>query len=390
MYDEETVEYIKSHYQHNSDRQIAAALGIPWWTVRDIRHRFNLFKDSTPKPVDEREVRRTQYLENEVRRLRQELSREREAAAALDRVEEAIFKTAPRIRPRQHLPKARQPSTKAAEVACFVISDIHFGQTFPPDEMGNINQYNIEVARKRLEEVTAKAIKIATERIKPRSAVVFVLGDLVSGMIHEELEATDEISVPEQAIAAADAIQLSLRQIAEAIGHTRAVCLSGNHGRLRRKKWARRRQYENWDFVACQFVAAFLSQHKNIEIVLPRSPWIVEEILGYRILATHGDHIRSSTSWGGLPFYGLSRDAFRRKVLYEEHDIRFDAVLMGHFHTFALIPLSGGLKVILAPSLVGPDPYSETLAAGSQPAALLFGVAESVGITSIWELKPTS
>lgn len=384
--------YIDAHWLEQTDTEIARALGLKTYQVRDRRHALGYIKSPKmragimlkQKLDHEREQR---LLHQEIQHLKRRLAEEQQAAGQLDRIENAIRSSLPRYT----FSDPRPPRTKrrrVAEVACYVISDTHFGQRFSKAELGGLNEYSLEVAAQRLEVVTEKAARIAQEKIGAEKLYVFILGDLVSGSIHDELEATNEISVPEQALFAADRIQQALRYLHQYVPELEVVALSGNHGRVRKAKWAARRQYESWDYVTCRIVEAVLSQLKNIRFHIPRSPFVIVDVAGLKVLASHGDHIRSSTSWAGIPFYGLSRDTFRRRVLLSEHDQHFDVALLGHFHTSAVVPLAGDLKVILAPSLVGPDPYSETLAAGSRPAALFFGVAPSVGITSIWELHP--
>jgi UDP-2,3-diacylglucosamine pyrophosphatase LpxH len=145
-----------------------------------------------------------------------------------------------------------------------------------------------------------------------------------------------------------------------------------------------------------------LGQQKGISFEIPRSPFMVTEILGNKFLLTHGDQIKG---WNGLPYYGMVRSETRFRTILErtktieellreieKEDISqedkngllqyaltyaksFDYMVMGHFHSMAELETNSGGKIILNSSFAGGDDYSiNTLMSANSAAQKFFGV----------------
>lgn len=391
----EDEQFIHDNHAVMRDTDIAVALKRSVSSVQKKRHNLGIRKEpgyppggppqesATPEQVSEWE-RKIIRLTDELSDLKKRHKEQTRAAAAVEAVVEAFAEIVPDFAWTAKRPpvKPRQTSKTKGE-AVLLLSDLHFGAVVDPEEVPT-NAYNIEIAHKRLERVIDKTILLATEHLKAKRIHVLLMGDLVSGLIHDELEVTNEASAPEQVVEAADAIQQGLQRLGDAIGAVSVVSVSGNHGRLRHQKRLGGRQVESFDWLCAQMIKRGLASRSDITWTIPRSPWTIHSVAGMKILVHHGDTVRS---WGGLPAYGISRDAFRRKTLLIDHDIDFDLVVMGHLHQHGILPITANLRVIMNGSLVGMDPYADSLALGGTPSQTLFGAHPDHGVTSVWEIK---
>lgn len=387
---------IRDKYQELTDVELSRHLGRGKFAVTQRRQVLGLVKTPGPKgttvPSESVEPEQVSQWERQIVRLQDELSdlkrRHKEqtrSAAAVETVIDALGAMVPDFAWTKKPQKTAivHPESEDSEEAVLLLSDLHFGAVVDPEEVPT-NAYNLEIAKTRLAGIFARARELATEKLHASKIHVCLMGDLVSGLIHDELEVTNDLTAPEQVVEAADALQVGIQELADAIGPVSVVSVSGNHGRLRQKKRISQRQIESFDWLCAQVIKRGLAERGEIEFAIPRSPWVIHHVAGLDILIHHGDTIRS---WSGLPAYGISRDAFRRKTLLIDHDIDFDLIVMGHLHQHGILPITANLRVIMNGSLIGMDPYADSLALGGTPSQTLFGVHPDIGVTSVWELK---
>ena len=395
---------IVDNYQQMSDadltRLILQELDYPTTAsaVRQRRQRLGLKKEkynryNYPSPIvtppDDEQVSKWERTiarqEETIADLKKRHKAQTKAAADVEIVLEALDRLLPDFtwsgRPKAQ-PKQKSPA-KGAE-AVLLLSDLHFGAIVDPEEVGGLNAFNIEIAQARLEHVFDRVIDLATNHLNTSKVHICLMGDLVSGLIHDELEITNEITVPEQTVIAADALQVGIQRVVDAVGAVEVVSVSGNHGRLRHQKRASQRQVESFDWLAAQMIAKGLASDGRIGFTIPRTPWMIHQAGSLNLLIYHGDHIKS---WAGIPAYGISRDVFRKKTLLIDHDIDFDMVCMGHMHQHGVLPITANLRAVMNGSLIGMDPYADSLSLGGNPSQTLFGVHPDYGITGMFEIK---
>ena len=89
-------------------------------------------------------------------------------------------------------PKAMEVSMndKAEAVAVALLSDVHAEEEVTPASVNGLNEYNLSIAEERLEKffrTTARLTEIERGGAKIDTLILWLGGDLLSGMIHEEL-----------------------------------------------------------------------------------------------------------------------------------------------------------------------------------------------------------
>jgi hypothetical protein len=70
-------------------------------------------------------------------------------------------------------------------------SDWHWGEVVRPSEIGGTNEYNLDIARKRVKTLTSVTCELLTQHLSTArypGVVLLLGGDMISGDIHEELK----------------------------------------------------------------------------------------------------------------------------------------------------------------------------------------------------------
>jgi hypothetical protein len=259
---------------------------------------------------------------------------------------------------------------KHQEAIVLLISDIHMGETVNLEEMGGRNAYNATIARNRLRRLFEGIVSLGTDHWsgQPPAVIYCVLmGDLITGEIHEDLEVTNDLlsapavkTVCECLIAGLDMLLASFKCPIE------VVCLPGNHGRLTRKPRMKGFAINSYDVLTVWWLQSWYDarSEKRIRFSAPESGDWLANIGGWNCLFTHGDRIGSG---GGRGFVGPAAPIARgmQKIIqdYAAEGSLVDYVFVGHFHT--ALELEQGFS---NGSLIGPSEYSRTLRMRSAPA----------------------
>jgi hypothetical protein len=274
------------------------------------------------------------------------------------------------------LPLPRDVKTTTAEVVPFFpLSDVHLGERVDRAEVDGANEYTIEIARRRFRLWVDRGIGLVTgllEHEKHRTAgcIVPLMGDIVSGAIHEELARTNELTDTEQVFEAVGLIVAALKEFARAFGRIHVPAVFGNHGRLTRKPWAKLAGRMNADYMIYRFVERELRDDARFSFLMPLSGRVFASCSGYRYQLIHGDK-RSLAAFGGTGAMGsmgpIMRGQMRQQARAAAIRNPLDHIVMGHFHQLALLH-----QMTVLPAFVGPSEYSvNDLGAIPEPPAAL-------------------
>ncbi len=234
------------------------------------------------------------------------------------------------------------------------ISDAHYDEVVDPDLAMGL-EYNPEVARRRLAYLRDKIIRYADLRPYDISTLhVAVLGDMVSGANHEDLDTTNARGQVEASLAVAEILYGMVVDFAERFSSVKVTVITGNHGRLH-KVPRHKQRYENWDYMSGRVLAMLckMGLDDRVEVVVPRGSRHIIEVAGRRIALMHGDGVKAQ-SFAGIPFYAMKSKHDALQSLLRVLDLPpVDQVSMGHFHEHIHWP---GVVVVNG-SIKGGDEY---------------------------------
>ena len=242
------------------------------------------------------------------------------------------------------------------------LTDTHVGDRVDANQMYGLNEYNIDLFNKRLFTWMYQVINLSNLRrnIAPvKELVVPMLGDMISGDIHEELARTNVENCMMQMMNAAYLIAQALRELSSHFPVVRVPAVVGNHGRMTRKIPSKDK-YMDWDYMLYQWLAAFCQDLDNVSFEIPKSFMHIFEVANQKILIMHGDSISGS---GGLNAITRAIEKMRSVVQYgertesKERFTSFDAVMIGHFHRIDEYDIGTG-PLLINGTLKGGDEYT--------------------------------
>ena len=240
-------------------------------------------------------------------------------------------------KPTEH-PKGDTPQAIVAP-----LTDTHIGEFIDTDQMIGLNTYDFNIFNNRLYGWANQVITLSGLRknsVDIPELVVPMLGDMISGDIHEELSNTNLANCMMQMIRGANLIAQALMFMAPHFSKVRVPCVVGNHGRMTRKP-PMKDKFMDWDYLMYQWIAALCKNQPNIEFHIPRSYFTVFAVCNRNILAMHGDAVSGAGSMASIMKVMTNlRSVLQYKTILEpeagvpeaqiaEH---FDSVMIGHFH----------------------------------------------------------
>lgn len=274
---------------------------------------------------------------------------------------------------------SKKKAKKHHGTAVLMLSDLHLDEVVELDQMDGMNEYNREIAEKRLRAVVDNAIEVIQRYVSGLEIdgiVVPLLGDIVTGDIHEELANTNETAVPATIVHWVPLLAAALRMLADQFGKVYVPCVAGNHDRTTKKTPTKRRMESSYSWIIYSWLADTLRDDPRITFGISTSPEQVISIYETRFLLVHGDAFRSSGGVGGL-YPSLLKYLLRKHHLYSQVRQDFHYALLGHWHQ-----LLWGQDFVVNGSLKGYDNYAKEYGFGYEvPQQALFIVTPEHGIT---------
>lgn len=244
-------------------------------------------------------------------------------------------------------------------VPTLMLSDLHFGETVFANQVNGVNQYNTTIAKRRLRRVVDGSVKLLRHTLAPGQfggMVVVLGGDMVDGVIHDELRDTADETVMQSVITLHDELVPSLKQLCDEFGRLHVPCVAGNHGRLDRKPRMKNGPALNFDFLLYQFLARTIQAdpkyRDRITFQIPDGFDCSYRVYGTRYMLTHGDSFKGGSGITGPLLPWMRGDAKTRKQ-YGALGMPYDVLLMGHWHQLRYLG-----QIIVNGCLVGFNEYA--------------------------------
>lgn len=246
-----------------------------------------------------------------------------------------------------------------------LLSDLHWGEVVDPSQIGGVNRYNLSIAQRRLKHTVDTAVslcRILDSSMRYDGIVVPLAGDNVSGSIHEELEATNELPTIPTVLDLAEHLEGAIGMLAEVFGRVYVPCVTGNHGRNTRKTWAKDRHHTSFDWMLGKILQKSFAGDKRVTIEVADGPDLPFRVHSQRYLLTHGDRLGNGGD-GMIGFIGpVTRGDHKRRTRQAQIDQPYDTLICGHWHQYLHTR-----RLIVNGSLKGYDEYAYTEAFPFEP-----------------------
>ena len=242
------------------------------------------------------------------------------------------------------------------------LSDLHFGAVFTSEH----NKYSPEIARDRMEYLTSRLISFVEEKSLSRLHIVS-LGDMLQGLLRVNDLRINDSTVVKSCVEVSRLIALMLNTLSEYTNVEYYHVPSANHTQIRPLgSKANELMDEDMEYLIGNYIKDLCSMNKRINVHLAEEgkQYIQIDIMGFTIIAMHGHQIKNiETSIRDL------------SMLYSGF---VDYVILGHYHSGKQLTSYEGIchdcEVLVAPSFVGSDPYSDSILKGSKAASCIYGI----------------
>lgn len=292
-------------------------------------------KDARQREQEKRD-RDSRALKRELDRLRAKLAQsERDRKQAEDDLEKAESRVdfirlldEPKIE--HYNPKPLKASGQAT--ALILLSDWHVEETVDPSTINWLNEYNLEIAERRIKKMFENAVVLiesARSLSNIKDMVVAVLGDMINGYIHDENKETNSLSPTEACLFVQDHLASGLEFLKKHSGcKTITVpAVSGNHGRTTKEQRSGTEYRNSHEWLLYKQMERYYRGDPCITWLVGNSKQAWLEVQGKDIRFSHGHAFKYNGGVGGcfVPIRGKLAKFDKVRKSWQDY--------FGHLHT---------------------------------------------------------
>lgn len=259
-----------------------------------------------------------------------------------------------------------------------MLSDLHLDEVVDLHEMDGLNEYDRAIAHQRIERIVEGTVKLAKQYVAGvhhDGIVVPLLGDIITGDIHDELARTNEAPVPATIAHWVPALASAIEHLADEFGRVHVPCVDGNHDRTYKRVPAKKRAESSNAWIVYSWLADMFRGDERVTFGLTTASEQIISVYDTSFLLSHGDGFRSAGGVGGI-YPSMNKWLLRKHDLYGSAGKSWDYALIGHWHQ-----LIWGRDVIVNGSTKGLDEYAKSMGFGfERPQQALFIVTPENGI----------
>ena len=272
---------------------------------------------------------------------------------------------------------------------CTIWSDWHYGEVVAKNQVGGMNSFNKDIAKRRAKRLVETTIDLSYNHMGRAKtsypgAVVALGGDMLGGDIHEELAKTNDRTTQQSIEDLIDLLAGGLETMATKFGKLFVPCVVGNHGRSTKKMQMKDRVFTSHEWNVYCNLARHFRKSKHIQFMIPDEADAFFKVYGHRYMLTHGDSLGVKGGDGIIGALGpIMRGTLKTHRSEAQIGRDFDTLLIGHWHQYITLP-----GLVCNNSLKGYDEYArlQLRAPYSRPSQALWFTHPEHGITAHWQV----
>lgn len=253
------------------------------------------------------------------------------------------------------------------------IADVHYGAKYYSIN----NEYSPEISKERFEDLTGRLITFIQEKQIAKLTIVS-LGDLLQGVLRLSDLKINDSSIVKATVEICRLIANMLNELSEYTEISYYHTPSANHTQIRvLNAKASELADEDLEYLMGNYIKDLCAHNERISVHLAREGenFIEVHVPGNEIVAMHGHQIKNVEN-------AIKDISILHKKFY-------DTVLLGHFHNGKEIPshegILGDAEVLISPSFVGSDHYSDSICKGSKSCVKVYGFDRLYGHTETYK-----
>ena len=234
-----------------------------------------------------------------------------------------------RIRPH---PLSVSMNDKAEAVAIALASDWHVEETVESASVNGLNEYRLPIAKTRIEKffsTIARLTEIERHGAKIDDLILWLGGDLMTGMIHEELAESNSKTPTQVILWLQDRLADGLATLKP---HFKRILLPtsyGNHGRTTIKPRHATGAAHSYEWLLYRILEGRFADDQQIEFQIADSYFNFMTVFDRRLRFHHGDGLKYQGGIGGLTI-----PTEKAIASWNKSPNRADLDLFGHWHQF--------------------------------------------------------
>jgi len=205
--------------------------------------------------------------------------------------------------------------SKDENTAIALFSDSHVEERVEADVVNNWNEYNPDIAKKRIEKFFTRTMFVIRNLRKGgwviNNFVLAILGDIITGYIHEELIENNFLSPTEAVMFSQELLIKGITYLVED-GDFKTItipCCKGNHGRTSTRKKYSTGYKNSFEWMMYTQIMRYFKDRpgfENVHFMIPKGEFASLKIYDKTWVFGHGDHFNYRGGIGGvmIPFKG--------------------------------------------------------------------------------------
>lgn len=255
--------------------------------------------------------------------------------------------------------------------AVALFSDVHVEETVKRESVLDRNEYNLEIAEKRVKRYFAN-LTTCLKKDEVEMLVFASLGDTISSFLHPHLEQENGATPMEATYLAQSLIVSGLKYIRQEMPklHIHFIGICGNHSRTTKKLQASNGFKLSYEWLMYKNIEDACKQLElNIHFNIPESELaLVVAPDGKRYIFCHGFQVQSKGTGTVAGIYpALNRLAMKWKTTFNQ-----DKIFLGHYHTCVSIP-----SATVNGSIIGYNAFALSNGMGYEEPAQMYEVFDS-------------
>lgn len=273
--------------------------------------------------------------------------------------EEKILESLKNIRKVEVKPYVRGKQPTVRRELNLVLSDLHIGSDIHKTETGNLDFGRNEESR-RLARIVKDTCDYKQQYRKETKLNVLLLGDIIQNQLHD---ARDGAPAAEQCGRAIYLLTQAVAQFSANFPSVVVYCNTGNHGRNTGRHHGRavNQKWDSLEQIVYFAIRESCKGMKNVKFVIPKTPYVVYEVFGKKVFATHGDSVLNV----GYPGKAINTGRLETQVNRFNASLsdreEYSVLVVGHVHTASITHLSNGAVTITNGAMVPVDEYAVSI-----------------------------
>ncbi len=258
----------------------------------------------------------------------------------------------------------RPVKTDGQGIFCAIASDWHIEERVDPRTIvGYANEYNPDIAKARSQKFFQSYVFMLNawrEIGHCDTAVLALLGDFISGFIHEELMESNYMSPSEAILFAQELLGSGIEYILKN-GDLKTLVIPtcyGNHGRTTVKSRIQTGAENSFEYLLYKTMAREWRNEKRLDWRIADGYMVYTDLYDTRVAWHHGDAVKFGGGVGGIMI------PLRKKIMSWNSGLKrpIDIACNGHFHTSI-----EGPDLISNGSLIGYNAYAMNCGCSYEP-----------------------